>query len=211
MHKLLMKEVPAMTEHERIHKALAAVKKATESCQAQWIIGGSASLMLRGLQLSKAPRDLDIYCDEEDVHALYKALEPFAQDQPTLSVNHMYRSTLCHFLIHDIQVELVGGFEVSARGNRYETMVNEILMPYSEQVFLNDDDSCAAIVPLAHELWFNFLRERMDRVELIVDAFATNPLLHKEALLVIEANNTFTDEARSSLHHLLSNRKAGGL
>ncbi|WP_054024366.1 hypothetical protein [Bacillus sp. FJAT-28004] len=200
-----------MSEHERIHKALVAVKKATETCQAQWIIGGSASLMLRGLELSKEPRDLDIYCDDVDVHILYKALDPFALDQPTLSVTDMYRSTLSHFLIHEIQVELVGGFEVNARGNRYETMVNKLLMPFSEQVVLNDADYSVAIVPLAHELWFNFLRERMDRVDLIVKAFAKNPMLHEEALLAIEKKNTFTAEARRSLHHLLSNRKAGGL
>lgn len=211
MHKLLMKEVPAMSENERIHKALAAVKKATESSQAQWIIGGSASLMLRGLELSNNPRDLDIYCDEENVEEIYDALEPFAQDQPTLSVTDMYRSTLSHFIIQGIQVELVGGFEVSAKGCKYETMVNKLLMPFSEQVQLNDANYSVAIVPLAHELWFNFLRDRMDRVDLIVQAIAKAPAQHEGAFLAIETNNAFTAEARRTLHQLLSYGKAGGL
>jgi hypothetical protein len=205
------KEVPAMTEHERIHKALAAVTKATQSSPAKWVIGGSASLMLRGLPLSAEPRDLDLYCDDEDVQSIYQALKTFALDEPAISITDMYRSKLSHFRIHDVQVELVGGFHVKACGSHYETMVRKLLMLFAEQVHLNEDELTVSIVPLAHELWFNYLRDRMDRVDLIAQAFAEAPALHEDALLAIEANNTFSMEAKRSLHHLISAREAGGL
>lgn len=200
-----------MTEHERIHKALAAVIIATRSSPVKWIVGGSASLMLRGLPLSAKPRDLDIYCDDEDVHCIYEALKAFALDEPALSITDMYRSKLSHYRIHDVQVELVGGFQVKACGSHYETMVRTLLVPFAEQVHLSEPLLAVSVVPLAHELWFNYLRGRMDRVELIAQAFAEAPALHRAALLAIEASNTFTMEAKLSLHHLISVGEAGGL
>lgn len=205
------KEVPAMTEMERIHNALAVVKKATEASSAKWVIGGSTSLMLRGLPLSALPRDLDIYCDEEDIAAIHKALEPYALDQPALSETGMYRSILSHYLIEGIQVELVGGFHVKASGSLYVTMVRNVLLAYSDLIELIETDIAVPVVPLAHELWFNFLRDRMDRVDLVAQAYAKAPALHERALLAIEEYNAFTAEAKRSLHLIISTREAGGL
>ncbi|MDQ8735466.1 hypothetical protein [Paenibacillus sp. LHD-38] len=200
-----------MTENARIHNALAVVKKATEASASEWVLGGSTSLMLRGFPLSALPRDLDIYCDEENIDAIHKALEPYALDQPAISETGMYHSILSHYLIHDIQVELVGGFQVKASGCHYETMVRKVLLDFSDHIYLSDVEVTVPIVPLAHELWFNFLRDRMDRVDLIVQAFAEAPALHGRAMHAIEAKNSFTAEALRSLHLILSNREAGGL
>ncbi|OBZ17801.1 hypothetical protein [Bacillus sp. FJAT-26390] len=200
-----------MTEHERIHKALAVLIDATGSCNANWVVGGSASLMLRGLPLPAKPRDLDIYCDDEDVASIYESLRAFAVDEPAISVTAMYRSTLSHFLIHGVQVELVGGFQVQAAGNLYETRVRELLIPHAEHIQLYEQECPVPIVPLAHELWFNYLRNRMDRVELIVQAFAEAPKNHEAALRAVETNNTFTAKAKENVHHLISVREAGGL
>lgn len=199
-----------MLEQERMYKALAAVQKATQPKRANWVIGGSVSLMLRGLPLLSEPSDLDIYCDDEDVNTIYEALKPYVIDHPTISVTNIYRSSLSHYLIHETQVELVGGFQVNANGSLYKTMVNELLMPYSDKVVLLDNESLVSIVPLAHELWFNYLRNRMDRVELIAHAYAEAPSMHESALLAIEASNQFTIEAKQHLHQLLGIRKAGG-
>ena len=200
-----------MTEQERIHNTLAAVIKATQSSSAKWVVGGSAGLMLRGLPLSAEPQDLDIYCDDEDVETIYESLKAYALDEPTISITELYRSKLSHFLIHDVQVELVGGFQVKVSGNHYETMVRKLLIPFAEQIPFSERALPAAVVPLAHELWFNYLRNRRDRVELIVQAMAEAPVRHADALQAIEASNTFTAEAKRSLHHLISEREAGGL
>lgn len=200
-----------MNEQSHIHKALATVIHATESSSFKWVVGGSAGLMLRGLSLSAQPRDLDLYCDEEDAYAIYMLLREYAVDEPTVSVTDMYRSMLCHFNIHHVQVELVGGFQVTALGCRYETNVRNLLVPYGEQVSLTDQSVLATIVPLAHELWFNALRGRQDRVELIVQAFAEAPAIHERALLAIEAENSFTEDAKQNLRRFIMEREAGDL
>ncbi|WP_139994677.1 nucleotidyltransferase domain-containing protein [Paenibacillus paridis] len=200
-----------MTEQQRIHKALAAIIQATEQSSSQWIIGGSTSLMLRGIPLAADPRDLDIYCDDEDMDDLYEALSSFAIDEPVISVTDMYRSRLCHFTVHEVQVELVGGFRVQAGGNIYETMVRKLLLPFSDHAYLEGSALAASVVPLAHELWFNYLRGRADRVDMIVQAFAESPSKHEGALAAIEQNNVFTIEAKRSLHHLISAGEVGGL
>ncbi|MGO4544224.1 hypothetical protein AB4Z29_05465 [Paenibacillus sp. 2TAB23] len=198
-----------MTQDVNIHHALAAVWQATNSTAESWVIGGSASLMLRGLPLAAMPRDLDLYCDDQDVANIHKALEPYAVDKPTLSVTGMYRSVLSRYRIKGVQVELVGGFRVEAGGSVYETKVRETLLPLSDWIDINVMELVLPVVPLAHELWFNFLRDRMDRVELIVKAFSAAPEKHLHAFAAIEQSNTFTEEAKHSLRRLLANREAG--
>lgn len=201
-----------MTEYERIQKALAVIIRATESSPVKWIVGGSAGLLLREIPLEAEPRDLDIYCDDDDVRTIYDLLYKYAIDEPELSVTDMYRSILCHFVIEGVQVELVGGFVVSAQGCRYETAVNELLLPLGERVTWDGNTFETVVVPLAHELWFNFLRERMDRVQVILKAYAEMPASHESALKAIELSNTFTVEAKRSLHkRMLRERAAGGL
>ncbi|WP_424766082.1 hypothetical protein [Paenibacillus sp. sgz302251] len=199
-----------MTGNEIIHTALATVVQATKAKQESWIVGGSVGLMLRGLPLAAKPRDLDIYCDLEDVQNIYDSLKLYAIDEPAISVTSMYRSCLCHFIIDDVQVELVGGFQVSALGCRYVTAVRKLLLPYGARIQIRKDlDVC--IVPLAHELCFNMLRGRSDRVQLIAAAIAANPSLHEGALQAIELSSHFTDEAKKELHGLITAGEEGGM
>ncbi|WP_051250781.1 hypothetical protein [Paenibacillus harenae] len=199
-----------MTETKLIYDALAAIIRATKPDISSWIVGGSAGLMLRGLPLTAEPRDLDIYCDEEDVFPVYEALKQYAVDVPALSITGMYRSTLCHFRIEGVWVEVVGGFQVAAAGCRYVTAVRELLIPFGDVIPLEDSPDAVAVVPLAHELWFNLLRERADRVELIAEAFAADPDRHEGALQAIEAGNSFTCDAKSVIRRILTRGKAGG-
>lgn len=200
-----------MTENERIQKALATIIKATQSSNTSWIVGGSAGLMLRDLPLQSEPNDLDIYCDEEDIDSIYELLKAYATDEPTISVSEIYRSKLCHFTIHEVQVELVGGFHVSAYDCQYVTNVKGLLLAYAEQVELFDESLEVNIVPLAHELWFNALRGRKDRVQLIIEAFTDAPAIHENALQAIEAYNSLTATAKLSIRRWIREREAGEL
>ncbi|RCW51122.1 nucleotidyltransferase domain-containing protein [Paenibacillus prosopidis] len=200
-----------MTEMKHIQKTLATVIQATESSQSKWIVGGSAGLMLRGIPLSAAPRDLDIYCDDEYMHSIFQSLKEFAVDEPTVSVTGMYRSRLCHFHIQNVQVELVAGFQVKASGCRYETAVRELLIPYGDRIKLGGESQSVYVTPLAHELCFNMLRGRSDRVQLIVQAFAEAPEIHAGALQAIELGNAFTEAVKCRIHRLINEREAGVL
>jgi hypothetical protein len=200
-----------MTEISDIQKALATVKQATKSCPSKWVVGGSAGLMLRAIPLSAVPRDLDIYCDDEDVDFIFQSLREFAADEPTVSITGMYRSTLCHFYIHNVQVELVGGFQVKASGCHYKTAVRELLIPYGDRIKLGGTSQSVYVAPLAHELCFNVLRGRSDRVQLIVQAFTEAYETHVGALQAIELSNTFTEAVKISIRGLINEREAGVL
>lgn len=195
-----------MADKLRIHKSLAAVAEATATNGLNWVVGGSAGLMLRGLPLAAEPRDIDIYCDDEDVHSIYESLKPMALDVPVVSETDLYRSTLCHFQIGHYQVELVGGFRVTAMDCCYQTDVKQLLIPYGDDIML--ERHVVHVVPLAHELWFNALRGRDDRVELIAQAYAAAPGVHEAALQAIEANNRFAEYAKDRIHRLITVREA---
>jgi hypothetical protein len=190
-----------MTETVDLYRALAEVAGATKACGAKWLVGGSASLLLRGMNLPAQPRDLDIYCDEPSIPALYGLLQAYAQDEPELSVTSMYRSTLCHFELHGVQVELVGGFEVEALGSRYVTAVEAVLWPHASEFPL--PGGSVHVVPLAHELWFNQLRGREDRVSQIVAAMTADFSAHAHALAAIEGANSFDAAVSAALHERL--------
>ncbi|MFX3633497.1 MAG: nucleotidyltransferase domain-containing protein [Candidatus Pristimantibacillus sp.] len=183
----------------RIESALTSIVRVTNGSEVSWIVGGSAGLMLRGLKLSSEPRDLDIYSDDADFDRLYDMLQPFAVDKPLLDESGIYRSKLCHFHIDGVSVELVGGFVVKAHGCRYETEVATLLLPYSDSVYVSED-ATVPVVPLAHELWFNVLRDRPDRSQLIIEAYRADEKSHQEALAQLEKRNHLSEEAIRHVH-----------
>lgn len=198
-----------MNDNRLIYRALASVIDATCSDCPDWIVGGSAGLLLRKLPLQARPRDLDLYCDNEDVEGIYDKLSGFAVDEPEWSVTDIYRSRLCHFNIDGVSVELVGGFEVTAGESFYRTEVKGLLIPYGDRLIVEGTSKAAYVVPLAHELWFNALRDREDRVQLITESF--NHAADGMALRAIEAANRFSEQARQYVHSSISEWKAGTL
>ena len=206
-----------MDSMSRIERALCRIADRVSGTGIAWIVGGSAGLMLRDLRLPAPPRDLDLYADPADARAMHEALAPYAVDQPVRSVTERYESILSHYVVEDVQVELVGGFVVEDRGCRYEVRVRDVLLPAAERRILGSCGTGVAVVPLAHELWFNWLRGRRDRLELVASAMAVDPERHLQAFRVLTAAGEFTPEAVADVEALLAvaapNRMegAGGL
>lgn len=179
-----------------VHEALSTIVRLAGNTT--WVLGGSAALMLRGLPLGAPPRDIDLYCDEADMNAIHEALSGYAIDSPELSETQIYRSTLSHYRIGSIQAELVGGFSVRAIGCCYKVDVRKVLLPYSEAMALDGQSEgmpeYIRIVPLAHELWFNTLRKRDDRVAVIAAEMRQAPHIHQLALQAIESGNDLADD-----------------
>ncbi len=157
-------------------EALAELAALLGSEEIVYVIGGSTGLALRGAELDRPPRDLDIYVDEEDVGDVHRLLKPFAMDDPESSVTERYRSTLSHYRIAGAIVELVGGFRVTAGKSVYKTEVREILYPECDLIDL--DGTELPVVPLGHELIFNLLRERLDRAEIAGRLISSAPEKH---------------------------------
>jgi hypothetical protein len=195
-----------MTTQLPLHNALTLIVQAAGNDL--WVTGGSAALMLRGLPLASSPRDLDLYCDEENGAELHHRLKKYALNAPHYSESDIYRSTLSHYAIGGWRVELVAGFQVAAMGCRYRAEVKEVLLPLGEAVTFGDGQSIT-LVPLAHELWFNALRGRADRVETIVGGMSLHREKHWTAMKAIEERNEFPAGYVTQVHDWI-NREEGG-
>jgi len=189
--------------------ALTALAERSAEAGAACIVGGSAGLLLRGIALGAPPRDLDVYADADDASRLHERLAEYATDAPVRSATAIYESQLSHYLIDSTAVELVGCFVVQARGCRYETRVKDRLLPHAERFAVGAGTLTIPLVPLAHELLFNWLRGRNDRVEAVAAAMAANPARHYAALDRLIAANAITEEASRRLGAILRSAEGG--
>ncbi|MBB3109272.1 hypothetical protein FHS18_001324 [Paenibacillus phyllosphaerae] len=187
-----------MEEKDTIRLALSRIAEAVDGTGATWLVGGSAGLMLRGLPLTVPPRDLDLYADLEDAAIIHERLKRYAVDDPHLSVSPIYRSVLSHYEIEGISVELVGGFEVTASHSHYRVEARRVLNPHRFEIAVGHHH--VSIVPLAHELWFNVLRQREDRIESIAAAIRNDRTPHLEGLDAVEAHNAFPQGLLEAVH-----------
>lgn len=180
-----------MNISESIIKALGTINKALGPLRGEWLVGGSCGLLLQRIPLKSEPGDLDIYIDEPYVENVFLRLEPFAVDRPHYSETAIYRSCLSHYTIEDVQVELVGGFQVTANGTTYQTEVGGWLNQWSIQADL--EELRIPLTPLAHEFVFNFLRDRPDRYVPIAETMRSGYDVYIPALKGILKRNHFSD------------------
>jgi len=229
--------MPEDQAHSRFEDALLAFADLAVDSGARWVLGGSAGLALRGARLASAPRDLDIYADAESVLSLHDRLKPFACDGPVWDESGSYRSLLAHYGVAGISIELVGDFEVNARGSRYITEVDTFLYENgdvwtsgsgnglksgAETKFGSGSESESGseprsdkpgrtirLVPLGHELIFNVLRERPDRAREAARLILENPGAHMPVLERLIARQSLSEEALEELRRLTAGGASG--
>ncbi|WEK55680.1 MAG: hypothetical protein P0Y55_06445 [Candidatus Cohnella colombiensis] len=156
--------------------ALRRLAELLAGSEAQWVVGGSTGLVLRGAKLEQAPRDLDVYADQNVINDIHERLKHDAVDGPEWSVTDRYRSILSHYRIEDTVVELVGDFNVNAHDSSYDTRVEQWLFPNRDSA--NVHGYSIPLIPLAHELIFNLLRDRMDRAQVVGELMKQQPDRH---------------------------------
>lgn len=172
---------------DNLREALRIIHGLTAGKGCTWLVGGSTGLMLQGVALAAMPRDLDLYADREDALAVHRELSAYAVDGQSESASGLYRSLLSHYEIAGASVELVGGFEVCAHDSEYKVEARDWAASWAES--LDTDGGAGAggasilLMPLAHELLFNVMRERADRYEAIAaHCRSANPQRHRMAL-----------------------------
>ncbi|GGD69290.1 nucleotidyltransferase domain-containing protein [Paenibacillus nasutitermitis] len=197
-----------MSNPNNFHNVLSRIAEAARSAEAIWLVGGSTGLMMRGMELERPPRDLDLYADEQDARRLHERLREYAIDQQELNISGIYRSLLSHYVIEGVPVELVGGFVIQSGEDRYAVQVSEVLAPLRYVVRV--DGSEIGVVPLAHEMWFNQLRKRQDRIQMIAETVKAEQDLHKEAFAAIEKANRLSPSSLAYMHDLIGNLRNEG-
>lgn len=170
-----------------LRKPLTTAAMALNRAEPSWLVGGSCGLMLQGVRLDRAPRDIDIYADREDIWNLHRQLQPWADGEPALDKEGIYESIMGFYEIDGYSVELVGGFIVSSGQSVYRVEVEELLYPAAPKVECSS--TAFRLMPLSHELVFNVLRERPDRYKAIAEAIKEEPELHCELLGTIVGRN----------------------
>ncbi|MEK3881464.1 hypothetical protein [Paenibacillus sp. PL2-23] len=201
-----------MSETTNIHHALAIIADAAGT--SGWALGGSAALLLRGIPLEAPPRDIDLYCDQARLDSLHLALAPYATDSPAYSETPIYRSTLSHYVIGACKVELVTDFQVDAHGCRYRVDVAGFLVPFGDEAELELSETRHSgsprvrVAPLAHELLFNVLRGRADRISTIAEAMGREAERQERLLAELEARNEITSEISAQMRCLLGGERA---
>ncbi|MBD0380602.1 hypothetical protein [Paenibacillus sedimenti] len=169
--------------------------------ESRWLIGGSCGLLLHNVEIQRIPRDLDLYVDQCDVASLHEALQTYSMDTPAHSETPIYSSILSHYDILGNAVEVVGDFRVAAQHSLYQVEAVYLWERHSRIVHVTD--SCSVkIMPLAHELLFNLLRDRPDRYEPIARVIRKQPAQHMPALQDLLARNSWGHDFRKKLELL---------
>lgn len=176
-----------------IQRALEVVYQTIQPLKLPWMVGGSVGLQLRGLPIEKQPRDVDVYIDETHMQMIHLALQDYALHQPVFSKTAIYQSTLGHYQIETIQVEIVGSFCVHARDCRYEVKVDEYANRFLTFTSLPSHIEIP-LMPLAHEYVFNLLRQRPDRYAPIAEMIQSNWLDHQPTMNYILQHNEWSPE-----------------
>ncbi|WP_127585297.1 hypothetical protein [Paenibacillus koleovorans] len=180
---------------ERLYPALRIIAERLGPVKALWLVGGSTGLLMHGVPLAADPRDLDLYADRESVPALHGALRSYATDVPHFSETGMYVSNLSHYRIDGVKVELVGGFEVRRDVSLYRVETAQIMAPHSLEFLIphEADPIRIQVMPLAHELLFNVLRERPDRYEPIAAHMRHNLPAYLDAWTALVRRNRIAE------------------
>lgn len=203
IHDILAGVIPipeqAFPEH-----ALALLAGLLEGCGALWVVGGSTGLAMRGADIGRPPRDLDVYADEADAKRLHELLKRYATDEPQTSVTGMYRSILSHYRIGETAVELVGAFRVTTERSDYRTEVRSALHPLGDA--LSAGGRPVRLAPVGHELIFNVLRGRPDRCSMAGALIGREPERHMPPLKTLLDRNRLSDaDVRSILRYASGN------
>jgi hypothetical protein len=172
--------------------AVIALANRLSGCGARWVVGGSTGLAIRGARLASAPRDLDVYADEQDVPEIHELLSRWSTDAPEANETERYRSVLSHYEITKTTVELVGGFHVFTGDSVYKAEVRDYLCPEGDRVDIFGVS--LRLVPLGHELIFNLMRAREDRVKLVAGLIRENPVRHTALLERLLKRNAIGEE-----------------
>lgn len=186
---------------ENIKRVLTEIAQAFDSTPHAWLLGGSCALWLQGVELINAPKDIDLFVDEPNAAVFHQLLAKWAVDEPRLDEDQSYSSLRSHYLRHEIEIELVGGFHIYPDQSSYQVEI-EMLNKHRCDVWLNGVQ--IPVMPLSHELLFNVMRQRSDRYEAIAAVMSRDWQAHLPLLENMIAQNQLNTVQMSTLQRLIS-------
>lgn len=92
--------------NEQIKKALLIISKRLKNTKIRWVIVGSASLALQGVEVK--PNDIDILTDKEGAFKINKILKEYEVRPVEFRRSELWESYLGEFNIKGVKVEVMG-------------------------------------------------------------------------------------------------------
>jgi hypothetical protein len=181
--------------------ALSSLADRWSAVSVPWMLGGSCSLLVQGVELDRLPRDIDIYADIHAAKQLHAHPPGVNIDQQQVDRSGSYVSLLSHYELEGFPVELVGGFEVLCEGALYRLEVERLL--WSAGIQLDLGRASLHLMPLSHELLFNLLRNRPDRYGTIAEVMKRDPQRHLVILKQLLISNIWAKDQLDTLVELL--------
>ncbi len=186
-----------------IKKALQKICFLLADLQGEWLVGGSCGLLMQKVEVLAEPRDLDVYTDGMYIENIAAILHKYALDNPQYSESLIYRSNLSHYNINGVVLELVGDFEVKSEGSSYRVEISQLMKDFNCSYSMDTCD--VKLMPLAHELVFNLLRNRPDRYQSIAKVMKLYPDDHIPVLIQIIKRNDLSRKHIKLIKKLLGN------
>jgi hypothetical protein len=171
-----------------------------------WLLGGSCGLLLHGVPLGAMPHDIDLYADLGAAERLHSALHRYAIDEPTEDRSRGCFSLLSHYRIGEMSVELVCGFQICSGRSCYSVETERLLQ--HAPVGAYSGIGLLRLMPLAHELVFNVLRDRKDRYEAIAAVMNQDMLRHSPLLHSLIGHNIWEASHVRTLERLIGGPRA---
>lgn len=104
--------------NRKIIEALKEVYKKLEKESILWILSGSVSLAIQGVNIN--PReDIDILTDEKGSKEIYFLLKEYCLQEPRYSTTDKYQSYFGVYKISDIQVKVMGDFQYKLKNGNW--------------------------------------------------------------------------------------------
>lgn len=185
--------------------ALNVLGKVWNPKQYKWLLGGSCSLLLQGVELTDPPNDIDVYADFDIAKQLHTQASQYSVDEQRLDRSGTYTSLLSHYQIDEASLELSGGFEICASDSLYRTDI-AFLIPYAEKYKIPGTHDSIYITPLSHELLFNILRKRADRYGPIAQKMNENIEIHIPLLKNLIRRNVWSSDHLEQLEGELGSK-----
>lgn len=201
----MLKEAISSAQLNRLpHDLLVALSRLADcwsTVSVPWMLGGSCSLLVQGVDLDRLPRDIDVYTDIHAAKQLHAHPPGVNIDRQQVDRSGSYVSLLSHYELEGFPIELVGGFEVLCGGALYRLEVERLLWPAG--IPFHVGHSSLRLTPLSHELLFNLLRNRPDRYQAIAEVMRQEPQRHIIILQQLLMSNIWTEEQLDRLIQLL--------
>ena len=137
-------------------QALKIIIERLEDSEIPWALTGSVNFALQGITIT--PNDIDLQCNQADIHALAEYFDNYATTPVDLKISEKIRSYFGQFEIEGVVVEIMAGMQKKDSAGNWLPPVDIT----QHRIFINTQGVEFPVLNLAYE---RDSYAAMDRIE----------------------------------------------